>query len=1317
MRIIISILLNIFIFQYAFTQSIMVNPVGYMESSLDAEELTREVLIDGGECSDISNFTLKENSQAAFPNANRSWGYFHRGESDFPFEEGIVLTTGFAHKVEGPHVTTHSDGNYSWTGDPDANTLANRTTNNATVFEFDFVPYGEEISFNYIFSSHEYPTFACSNYNDVFGFIISGPGITPDPGLSGKNIALLPNGLPVTINNVNDKECGDDTYYVPGNFEYISHRGRTTVLTASSDVIPGETYRIKLLVADSQDTLFDSAVYLEAGSFSLGSTLIDSNGIEVENGSVICDIEEFTIIANSTAPEANYQWYFNNTLIPGATQQEYTATETGTYKVEIFAITCQTEAEVFIVMEDSPEAEDVEISVCSPEGTYTFSLPDYEDQISSDPNVIHRYFQTFEGAEAGDPNDMIPNLLNYEVTGSSIVYVRTETANGCFHVSELELNVGTGPEHLPYQAEICDDNGDGFAEFDLTNFALNLLVGPADNVEFHYYLDAALTQPITTPEAYTNISNPQIIYVNIIDSSTSELCEAVEELTLMVDEFPEVQDDTITVCDSLNDNTEWVDLTQNNIVITEGINVEYEYFDINNNAIPNPTNYLITASPTTITVMVKNNTESCFDSKELTIILNPSIEVDNVQMELCSENGFATFHLPNANSDIYQNTENVDYQYYLSFDEAFEGNINNALSDDFTNTSNPQIIYARVMDENGCFNIAEVELSVSIGPDHIPFEAIACDDDGDGSAEFNLTNLAFNLLVGTGENIEFKYYLDENLTQEIDNPESYTNILNPQIIYVSMYDVTTEEACLVVEELTLVVNEFPEIQDDSIVICDNLNDNSEFVDLTQNDIVITAGINVNYHYFLEIGGVEITNPQNFEITSPLTTIYVLVRNQNGSCEEYKTITIEMLESPVLLESETTMENCSLDSYANFNLANSLSDFVNSTTGLEITYHLTFNQAFDGINPLPENYQNTSNGQIIYVRFENQNGCFNIGEIQLNVVLKHEVLPDVMMVCDDPYEISDGIAYFDLTQRHIEVENALGGINYEVSYYTSIQNAIDGINPIQDPTNFQNTSNPQTIYARAASGEQGCAGIVDFEVEVLEVPTFHLPPEVYFCIDDIDKRFEFFGEFDSYTWYDIDGNIISHSKVIDFVEEGTYTLEISSSDYECVARRDVEVIFDESPTILGVDVDGNTIKVNATGGFGPYKYSYNNGLTWFNSNVIHDVPSGIHEIIIQSKYGCYSEAKTFGVLGIPNFISPNGDGKNDYFEIRGLELYPNTNIKIFDRYGKLFVDRMIEPDFRWDGTYAGRNVASGDYWYIITLEDGRKITGNISVRNQ
>src|SRR5690606_33292498 len=149
----------------------------------------------------------------------------------------------------------------------------------------------------------------------------------------------------------------------------------------------------------------------------------------------------------------------------------------------------------------------------------------------------------------------------------------------------------------------------------------------------------------------------------------------------------------------------------------------------------------------------------------------------------------------------------------------------------------------------------------------------------------------------------------------------------------------------------------------------------------------------------------------------------------------------------------------------------------------------------------------------------------------------------------------------------------------------------------------------------------------------------------------------------------------------------------------------------------ININGNTVTVFASGAEGPYQYSYNNGLSWHDNYVLEGVEDGIHYMLVRSRYGCISNAKIFGVLGIPNVITPNGDGYNDYWEIRALELYPDSHIKIFDRYGKIFVDRQIEPGFRWDGKYLGRPLPSGDYWYILTISTGESISGHISIRNR
>ena len=286
----------------------------------------------------------------------------------------------------------------------------------------------------------------------------------------------------------------------------------------------------------------------------------------------------------------------------------------------------------------------------------------------------------------------------------------------------------------------------------------------------------------------------------------------------------------------------------------------------------------------------------------------------------------------------------------------------------------------------------------------------------------------------------------------------------------------------------------------------------------------------------------------------------------------------------------------------------------------------------------------------------------------------------------------------------------------ITYHMTPEDAATGNNPVANPENYTNQSSPQTLYARALDANGNCGGVAEFRIEVLPVPEFELPEYLAFCNYD-DKSYEFLQAFTSYTWLDAEGNVISNQNIVEFNEEGIYTLEVTSADTSCPARRDFEIIFDNQPTILDVDVNGETVTISATGGLPPYQYSINNGLTWSNDYIWHNVPGGIYDLIVKSKYGCISTAKTFGVLGVPNLISPNGDGKNDYWEIRALEMYPEAHIKIFDRYGKIFVDRPLTNDFRWDGKYLGNPVPSGDYWYIISMEEGKTLTGHISVRSR
>jgi hypothetical protein len=196
-------------------------------------------------------------------------------------DKGIVLSTGAALGVRGPNNSgSTSSVNDFFAVDPDPDLVGvinDSSLNDQVIIEFDFIAVHNRLSFNYVFGSEEYLEYVNFGFNDVFGFFISGPGIS-----GVENLAVLENGDPVSVNSINDQvnsdkyvNNGDGTS--PNSDFYIQFDGYTTTLTAVADVIPCEVYHIKLAIADAGDASFDSGVFIESGSFrSTGETTVTS---------------------------------------------------------------------------------------------------------------------------------------------------------------------------------------------------------------------------------------------------------------------------------------------------------------------------------------------------------------------------------------------------------------------------------------------------------------------------------------------------------------------------------------------------------------------------------------------------------------------------------------------------------------------------------------------------------------------------------------------------------------------------------------------------------------------------------------------------------------------------------------------------------------------------------------------------------------------------------------------------------------------------------------------------------------------------------
>lgn len=218
-------------------------------------------------------------SNISFSGSPISIGQFDGSACNVGLASGVVMTTGTVINSgvgDGPHGPNNNASSGVDTGTPGLGLLSNivggTMTYNAAVLEFDFVPYSDTVRFRYVFGSEEYPEYVGSEFNDVFGFFISGPGI---PG-GMQNIARLPSGQAVAINNVN---AGNNPSFFVNNGDgssapqigspfYIQYDGFTTVLTAESKVECGETYHLIIAIADVGDGIYDSGIFLEANSLS-----------------------------------------------------------------------------------------------------------------------------------------------------------------------------------------------------------------------------------------------------------------------------------------------------------------------------------------------------------------------------------------------------------------------------------------------------------------------------------------------------------------------------------------------------------------------------------------------------------------------------------------------------------------------------------------------------------------------------------------------------------------------------------------------------------------------------------------------------------------------------------------------------------------------------------------------------------------------------------------------------------------------------------------------------------------------------------------
>lgn len=516
-------------------------------------------------------------------------------------------------------------------------------------------------------------------------------------------------------------------------------------------------------------------------------------------------------------------------------------------------------------------------------------------------------------------------------------------------------------------------------------------------------------------------------------------------------------------------------------------------------------------------------------------------------------------------------------------------------------------------------------------------------------------------------------------------------------------------------------------------------------------------------------------------------IYVRVQSKTTGCFNANTsFTIRIYPIPtipagiqdiLICDTEGLTSGGVRDRIANgIDLTVNESAILDGRTGYFVEYYISPEDATNRTNRIltPESYQNSSDPSVtnfpsnfnsddpavqtifFIVVDENDIGCPSIfSTFQLFIYPEPFAEPiTVYSDCDDDLDGDDTNGIIQNINLESKIPEILGNRNpndYIVTFHNSQEDSDAAVNAISSPYTNQNPT--ETIFVRIQQKISGCVNTNEsFEIIINPLPDFSVTSPQIVCLNDLPLTIFAENPTDiyDYQWLDPDGNPTgTNQQTLDVTKGGIYTvIATTTNGTNCSRTETIEVIesnvavleesfvtiIDEATNIgsgsnlsISIDVLSNDL------GIGDYQFAIFNTETnerfpfaGFQDEPVFDaIEGGIYQIIVNDKNGCAPDATLLvSVIEFPKFFTPNGDGKNDFWRVKGADatFYPNTSMNVFNRFGVLIAQIPIDSQ-GWDGTYQGNQLPADDYWYSITLvpADQSKPTinkkGNFSLLRQ
>lgn len=1154
-----------------------------IDNTIPVEDLIENNLANN--CVDISNVTSSLNGSV---NGFSSFGSFQSAGSNFPLSSGIILSTGNAASGGNTTNTTDlSDGTLSWGTDPDIESaLGVGNTVNATVIEFDFVALSSAIQFNYLLASEEYYANYPCNSSDGFAFLIREVGSTGPY----QNIALIPGtNTPVTVNNIHDEiitQCpaANAQYFDGYNFGNTNYNGRTTVLTAASNVTPNIQYHVKLIVADQgNDPSYDTAVFIEANTFNaleLGDDINTCSGSVSLNGEI-------------QNPQATYAWYRDNALLPGEIAPILTITDSGLYRVEVTinGLDCVITDDINVTIDTELSTNPISpYALCDDDGNgvETFDLASKnQDVVNAISNLPANYTISYYYTDADARNNPSNDISSPISSGPTTIFVRVEdTDQGCLIYGEFNLEVNAPPAiSQPADWDVCDndDTPNNQTAVDLREKDSEITNGQTNlGVSYHTTpLDANNgTNRILPPY---NVAGPsETLYVRVTDNLTG--CVSTTSLTINITNGNTqiVRDlQYIDACDVDHDGAALFDLTQ---VINDILNGETNFLpptyhtnqsdaESGVNPISDPANYQYTnAVPepgnTTVYVRLVDSTTGCYAIVPIEIHTNLLLTgTDTGEFALCDDsdnNNSVDFDLYVVESFIIgQLPFPITVTFYNNQDDL-DNNNNPINKDDFypVSTTTPTTLFIKIENTaTGCIEEEDIILRVNpvllfSSPTPLPY----CDTDDDGVANVFLPSFDATILNGnTDFAVTYFPTLQDAETNNTTNQLPNTYAVDQQAtLWARIENIDT--GCHTENSFDIEVSVAPTTTTPTdIIICDNDQDGFSIINLEAKipEVVSNAnGLNISFHTSYDNANTStnaITSPTAYNANTQ--TIYIRIEDTTLTtiCPAIESFNIIVNTTPII-PNITPYKIC-VDigiTSANFVFADKDAEILNGQTGKEVFYFE--DSAFT--TPINKNNPYSSSGlETIYIRVENISdaNCNSTGSFTIEVATNPNYntnFSDFPPVCQSVA----GNNTFDLESKRQEI--ALGSSdNLNIQFYL---NENDALNNTGTPLPNQYTSNALQgqFYVRIENLANLCA-VVE-EVRFITFPTPHIISATIAPVCDVD--------YDGNSTIDLVTTVFNIENVrfsdvaISYYEDEDLTIEIPTSQINAYPASDGKIIY-------------------------------------------------------------------------------------------------------------------------------------------------------------